>query len=185
VVLDWQGQVVSVMGGRPTAPDPKLWAAQVAAQTNGVGLRLAARLIHDKLTASIETLQALPRSLRRDHAIERVEWELATLAEVHPKSIEELRLIGGRGALAYFTAWQDIPIQWKGRNRATIPPEWERIGWRASLLGRTNRNATHPLNAILNYAYGVLETQMRIAIVTAGLEPTVGYLHANHPGAWR
>jgi hypothetical protein len=31
-------------------------------------------------------------------------------------------------------------------------PRSERIGWRASLLGRTNRNASHPLNSLLNYA---------------------------------
>jgi CRISPR-associated endonuclease Cas1 len=182
VMLDWQGQVLSVIGGVPVAPDPKLWAAQVAAQSNGAGLRLATQLICDKLTASVETLETLPHSLRRDHAIERVQWELTTLAEMPPTTIDDLRLIEGRGALSYFTAWQDLPIQWKGRNRQAIPPEWERVGWRVSLLGRTNRNASHPMNAMLNYAYGCLESQVRIAVVGAGFEPTVGYLHANHPG---
>jgi CRISP-associated protein Cas1 len=182
VLLDWQGQVQSVLSGRPTAPDPKLWAAQVAAQSNGSGLRLAIQLVRDKLTASIDTLLTLPPSPRREHAIERVQWELKTLAELPPTTVDDLRLIEGRGALSYFAAWQDLPIRWKGRNRQAIPPEWERIGWRASLLGRTNRNATHPVNSMLNFAYGCLEAQMRVTVVVAGLEPTIGYLHANHPG---
>jgi CRISPR-associated endonuclease Cas1 len=182
VMLDWQGQVQSVLGGRSSAPDPKLWAAQVAAQSNGAGLRLAIRLVHDKLNASVETLQTLPPSLRRDHAIERVQWELSRLAELPPATIDDLRLIEGRGAVSYFAAWQDLPIWWKGRNRNAIPPEWECIGWRASLLGKTNRNATHPVNSLLNYAYGCLEGQIRIAVVAAGFEPMFGYLHANHPG---
>ncbi len=38
------------------------------------------------------------------------------------------------------------------------------------------------MNAILNYAYGVLESQVRIATVAAGLDPTIGYLHACRPG---
>jgi CRISP-associated protein Cas1 len=181
-MLDWQGQVLSVLGGRPSAPDTKLWTAQVAAQSNGSGLRLAIQLVRDKLTASIDTLLTLPPSLRREHAIERVQWEITTLAELPPTTIDELRLIEGRGALSYFAAWQDLPVRWKGRNRQAIPQEWERIGWRASLLGRTNRNASHPVNSLLNYAYSCLEAQLRIAVVATGLESTLGYLHANHPG---
>ncbi len=50
------------------------------------------------------------------------------------------------------------------------------------MLGGGNRNATHPVNAILNYAYGVLESQVRIATVSAGLDPAIGYLHTCRPG---
>jgi CRISPR-associated endonuclease Cas1 len=35
---------------------------------------------------------------------------------------------------------------------------------------------------MLNYAYGVLESQVRIAAVAAGLDPTIGYLHVSRPG---
>jgi CRISPR associated protein, Cas1 family len=39
------------------------------------------------------------------------------------------------------------------------------------------RNATHPINAILNYAYAVLESQVRTQIVADGYDPTIGCLH--------
>jgi CRISPR-associated endonuclease Cas1 len=35
---------------------------------------------------------------------------------------------------------------------------------------------------MLNYAYGVLESQVRTATVASGLDPTIGYLHACRPG---
>jgi CRISPR-associated protein Cas1 len=38
------------------------------------------------------------------------------------------------------------------------------------------------VNALLNYAYGVLEGQLRVATVAAGLDPKMGYLHACQPG---
>ena len=53
---------------------------------------------------------------------------------------------------------------------------------RQSLVSGSNRHATHPVNAMLNYAYGVLESQVRIATVAAGLDAALGHLHACHPG---
>ncbi len=99
-----------------------------------------------------------------------------------PESIEALRLLEARAALAYFNTWQQLPLKWKGTGRRPIPPEWHYVGVRQSLLGSNNRHATHPVNAMLNYAYGVLESQVRIATVAQGLDPTIGYLHACRPG---
>jgi CRISPR-associated protein Cas1 len=38
------------------------------------------------------------------------------------------------------------------------------------------------VKAMLNYAYAVLESQVRIATVSQGLDPTIGYLHTCRPG---
>jgi CRISP-associated protein Cas1 len=35
---------------------------------------------------------------------------------------------------------------------------------------------------MLNYAYGVLESQVRMQVVAAGLDPTIGILHGNARG---
>jgi CRISP-associated protein Cas1 len=35
---------------------------------------------------------------------------------------------------------------------------------------------------MLNYAYAVLEGQVRIATVSQGLDPTIGYLYSYRPG---
>jgi hypothetical protein len=40
------------------------------------------------------------------------------------------------------------------------------------VLKAGNRNAAHPINAILNYAYAMLESQVRIKGVAEGYDPT-------------
>ncbi len=51
-----------------------------------------------------------------------------------------------------------------------------------SNTGGDDHHATHPVKAMLNYAYAVLESQVRIATVAQGLDPAVGYLHTCRPG---
>jgi CRISPR-associated protein Cas1 len=38
-------------------------------------------------------------------------------------------------------------------------------------------NASDPFNAALNYGYGFLEGECRMAINAVGLEPAIGFLH--------
>lgn len=143
---------------------------------------MAIQLIRGKLDASIETLRSLPASLARDQSIARVQQSLYELVVLPPPTFGALRLAEGRAALAYFTCWQTIPLHWKGTGRKPIPPDWHQAGLRQSFVSGTNRHATHPINAMLNYAYGVLESQVRIAAVATRLDPTIGYLHVSRPG---
>jgi CRISP-associated protein Cas1 len=87
--------------------------------------------------------------------------------------------IEGRAAFSYFTAWQSLPMKWKGLGRRPIPDDWHQVGPRTSGRNKVgqNRNATHPVNAVLNYAYAVLESQVRMQIVADGYDPTIGFLH--------
>jgi CRISPR-associated protein Cas1 len=75
-------------------------------------------------------------------------------------------------------------LRWKGDDRRAIPAEWRQVGGRASMIGDRksyrNRNATHPINAMLNYAYAVLESNVRMQVVGAGLDPTIGYFHGKY-----
>lgn len=45
-----------------------------------------------------------------------------------------------------------------------------------------DRRATHPMNAVLNYGYAVLQSQMQIALAAAGFDPTIGLMHTERPG---
>lgn len=144
-------------------------------------MKISIELIKQKIQGCQSTLSNFPESLPRNRAIDKLNKSLDELAQ--PVAlIELLRLIEGRAALAYFSYWQHIPLQWKGIARKPIPDEWQCMGTRESLISGSNRNATHPVNAMLNYVYGMLETQVRIAVVSAGLDPTLGFLHANRPG---
>src|SRR5215211_841390 len=180
VLLNWQGEVVSVMG-EGTAYEPALREAQLAAQRSEVGLQISLRLIQDKVIASQVALRTLPRSYGREVALFKLDLMLEELKITPPQSVEELLLIEARAAHTYFTCWQLLPLKWKGTGRKPILPEWKYVRMRRSMLGG-NRHATHPVNAMLNYAYAVLESQVRIAIVSQGLDPTIGYLHVCRPG---
>jgi CRISPR-associated endonuclease Cas1 len=184
VQIDWRGKVVTVLGsGYGFNPDRV--AAQLAAQRTGKALPIARSLIAAKIENSIETLLgALPGSTNRDLAVSKLRAEAAGLAHRCPKSVRELLGAEGRVAYAYFNAWRSLPLQWKGLGRRPIPEDWRCVGQRQSLNTRKkgrNRFASHPVNAILNYAYAVLEAQVRMQIVAEGYDANIGYLHASNP----
>jgi CRISP-associated protein Cas1 len=77
-----------------------------------------------------------------------------------------------------------IPIKWRGISHRPIPDDWHFIGHRSSpyhLAG--NRNAAHPVNAILNYAYAALESEIRIKAISEGFDPTIGIMHEGSDGS--
>jgi CRISP-associated protein Cas1 len=139
-------------------------------------------LIQQKFKNSIARLKTLPQSGARDRAIRKHDQELDVLTHRPPRTIDALLGIEGRAAFSYFGAWQSLPLRWRGTARHPIPEDWYRVGQRQSLNTRTkgrNRFASHPVNAILNYAYAVLESQVRMWIIAEGYDPTIGYLHTN------
>lgn len=56
------------------------------------------------------------------------------------------------------------------------------LGDRVEFMGRVRRGATDEVNAMLNYGYGILYSQVWGAVVAAGLEPFAGFLHVDRPG---
>lgn len=182
--INWRGEVVTALGDGH-APDPDRVAAQLEAQRNGRALPFAISLIRGKIRNSIETLtNALPPSAAREAAIVKLHREATDLTKRPPKSARELLGLEGRAAYAYFSAWQGLPIRWTGVARHPIPRSWQCVGQRYSYARKKGgtRNATHPINAILNYAYAILEGQVRIQIVAAGLDPSIGVLHSGRRG---
>jgi CRISP-associated protein Cas1 len=140
-------------------------------------------LIAEKLTACRETLSRVTEAgPARERALQEIAGSMRELTTRPPQTLDGLRGIEGRVAQAYFTVWRSMPLRWKGLNRKPIPEEWLRIGPRTPPNSKRNRNATHPVNSALNYSLAVLESQVRIAVVSAGLDPTIGYMHAHHDG---
>jgi CRISP-associated protein Cas1 len=182
VQLDWQGGVVNVVGVDEGWYDASLRKAQHAAMENGIGLEFTTQLIRAKLEASRTTLRGLGQSPARDAGLAGLDRALVDI-KAPPASYDETRLIEARGAAVYFAGWQDQPIRWKGTGRKPIPPDWHRCGNRPGIRGTgSNRHASHPINAMLNYGYAVLESEVRIGALKAGLDPEIGYLHANRKG---
>ena len=182
--VNWRGEVVTALGAGH-ATDPKLLARQLQTQGNSRGLQFAISLIRTKLINSVETLSiALPPSPARTQAIMQLQAGMSELAKRPPKSTGALLGLEGRAALAYFNAWQSLPLRWKALKRHPIPRDWHIVGQRYTFARNKGgtRNASHPVNAILNYAYAILESQVRIQVIAAGFDPTIGYLHSGRRG---
>jgi CRISPR-associated protein Cas1 len=176
--IDWRGNVVTALS-ESYGLNPKRVKWQLDALASGRAVAIAISLVQQKFKNSIATLKTLPQSGARDRAIRKHDQELGVLIHRPPRTIDALLGIEGRAAFSYFSAWQSLPLQWKGIGRRPIPGDWHQIGPRTSGKNRvgTNRNATHPVNAILNYAYAVLESQVRMQIAADGYDPTIGFLH--------
>jgi CRISP-associated protein Cas1 len=188
VRISWQGEVVSVLAdsGFAADRDQVRWQTETRADP-GRRMEFATQLIRRKIAASIETLETvIPEATPRDTALVRLRRELDGLtARRPPDSVPYLLGIEGRAAATYFKAWEGIPLRWKSTGRLPIPDSWRTIGPRAAIrCGRAkNARASHPLNAMLNYALAILQSQVQIEAVAAGYDPRLGIMHNGYQGS--
>ncbi|MFT3723031.1 MAG: CRISPR-associated endonuclease Cas1 [Hyphomonadaceae bacterium] len=142
-------------------------------------LAFAREITDKKLKAALHNLENLfPKSEKQIAAIETTKKTLAKIRIA--KSHSELLGLEGSAAYPYWMVWRGITLNWKSQSRFPIPEIWKTFHERSSLLSgedRANKRATNPINAMLNYAYAVLLTEMRIKAITDGYDPTIGILH--------
>lgn len=184
VQVNWRGESVVVAGGTGYAADPQLVAAQRAARASKRRtIAISRSLIAEKIARSAETLTLyIDPSPARDRALDELTASAEEMERRPPRTMDALRGIEGRVAQAYFTAWRSMPLRWKGLGRKPIPPEWRRVGPRVAPNRKSNKDATHPVNALCNYGLAVLESQVRTAVIAGGLDPTIGFMHADGAG---
>lgn len=92
----------------------------------------------------------------------------AELAAVDAPRIDDCRAalltLEGRAGATYWQAfWQLLPEE--------LAPS-----------KRQHQGASDPVNALLNYGYGILYSQCWSAILLAGLDPFGGFIHVDRPG---
>lgn len=106
--------------------------------------------------------------LRRNAAAATAPQEIRELSRVAMgvESLPELFAVEGRAAKAYFS---EFPLILKSDSAQDFLDEWP---------GRHGRGAIDPLNAALNYAYGMLLADCVRAIAACGLDPHGGFLHS-------
>ena len=184
--IDWRGGIVCVGGASGYSANPFRVQWQLETHENpALRIEYCRSIISKKIEASILTLEkSIRRSEKSERAISVAYAALTRLDAREPNSIVELRALEANCAAAYFRSWQGMPIKWRGTSRRPIPDNWNSIEQRSSpfhLAG--NRNAAHPVNAILNYAYTVLESGLRIKAIAEGYDPTIGVMHEGRDGS--
>ena len=184
--IDWKGDIVCVAGASGYSANPFRVRWQWETRENPERRNEFCRsLVARKIEASIITLEkSIPRSDKWERAMKSAYAALTRLDENPPETIPELRALEANCAASYFRSWGGMPIKWRGISRRPIPDNWHSIGVRSSpyhLAG--NRNAAHPVNAILNYAYASLESEIRIKAISDGFDPTIGIMHEGRDGS--
>jgi CRISPR-associated endonuclease Cas1 len=173
VMLDRRGKVLVTTG--PVRPsDARLRRAQSLAPESGAALKIAIELIRQKLIAQ--------ERLVRDRFQNETSAEIivnARQALLKARSSDEIRRHEARGALAYWTAWHNLPLEYSRTDLQRVPEHWKTFGSRLSPLTRSPRLAVNPPNALLNFLYAILESEARLAISELGLDPGIGFLHSD------
>jgi CRISP-associated protein Cas1 len=181
VQLNWKGEINNHGGKLGFCADPKLVEGQRATKIGNKAPRIASWLIGEKIAACISVLEnQFPEGEIRNSAISRHKRRLAEIKERRNSiSISQLLGIEGDCAQSYFQSWRGLPIKWAGRNKRAIPPNWSEIAPRTKTWRRGPKFAQHPVNAMLNYGYGMLIHQVQIQTVAVGLDPSIGIVHGN------
>jgi CRISP-associated protein Cas1 len=184
--IDWKGDIICVAGASGYSANPFRVRWQWETRENpDLRNEFCRSLITRKIEASIIALEkSIPRSDKWERAMRSAYAALTRLDEYPPENISELRALEANCAASYFRSWVGTPMRWRGTSRRPIPDNWHSIGVRSSpyhLAG--NRNAAHPVNAILNYAYAALESEIRIKAISDGYDPTIGIMHDGSGGS--
>ena len=161
-VLGWHGDLISV-----TTPQTSKEVTARRAQFAANRLVVAKAVLEQKLQSQVAIGKLAVRTYRA---------ALPKIRAAH--TVDELFVIEARAALEYWDNWS-FTLKHRKRN---WPPRWTLFTYRASQISGGPRHATHPVNAILNYAYSAAAAQVTRALVAVGLDSTAGFLHADASG---
>jgi CRISPR-associated protein Cas1 len=149
--------------------------AQISAYEDRRGVELSKLFVGAKLRAQLNLIKYWSKNRRGKEITERLmqaagkmEERIAELETIQGERIEEIRQTimscEGRAASVY---WEIV--------KALLP---ESLGF----TSRDHRGAQDPVNAVLNYGYGILKSEVSKAVLLAGLEECAGFLHADRSG---
>jgi CRISPR-associated endonuclease Cas1 len=175
ITTDPYGAMVAV-SSPDDSPDAPTMRAQAFCGTGGpcesTGLDIAKLIIGRKLAGQAENCDVLGRD-REAREIRRVSQFLD-----QAQTMQEVSRIEAEAGREYWSAWSEVTVAWNRGDIAKVPAHWTAYRGRNNPLTGTNQ-AMHPVNALLNYAYRMLEIETRLACLAAGLDPSLGFQHAD------
>jgi len=178
VVLDPATGAVISASAAVANDDARLRRAQALAMGTETGLDVARYLTGVKLTGQAAVAGQELASSEIAHVIDRLRAMVADSA-----SLEEVRQLEASAANLYWSAWGSVEITFVKKDEPRVPGHWKLFeGRRSAVNPGSPRNASDPVNALLNYAYRLVEAEGHLATVTVGLDPGLGILHADLKG---
>lgn len=176
-VLDWSGRPLGRFSTPAVHGTCRTRRAQLAAYNTTVGGSFAKQLVIGKCQNQAENLKYFAKNRRErapeqhrilTEAAEDIERAVKRLVRIPDRIPDEMRLqlmqIEAEASKVYWSRLADL------------------YGHKSEFTHREHRGTKNPTNAALNYAYGVLTSEIWTATTLAGLEPYAGFLHADRPG---
>jgi hypothetical protein len=121
--------------------DPSIIRAQCAADV----VKVAREIVRAKIAAELKATILDAAARKREFE----EWDSKLNSA---RSVAEIMIVESRAAASYWRTFRDAGL--RERKNGNLPRSWLRFAQRnkgASFLG--NQHASHPINAMLNYAY--------------------------------
>jgi CRISPR-associated endonuclease Cas1 len=174
--IERSGRIL-LLAGANGPDDPRLRRAQACADPTGTRLSIARDLLAQKLAGQAAVALHMLNSDETSAAIEDTAAKLP-----HTDTVPRLLEVEAAAAYSYFAAWSgQVAVTFANRDRAKVPDHWHNFNTRKSMLesGHSPRRASDPINALLNYAYGLAEVECRLALLAVGIDPGLGVLHAD------
>lgn len=146
----------------------KIRKQQLEASLNKTGLDWVKSWITEKLSNQSDYLLDLAKHREKQRSelhekAKKIQEYRGRVLELDGNQVQDvadmLRALEGNSGRVFFEALS-----------MAIPKEY-------SFEGRSFRPAKDPFNAMLNYAYGILYSRVERALMLAGLDPYVGFMH--------
>ncbi len=168
VFLEWDGKPLGRIWHSKLGSTSKIRKRQLEASLDERGLQFIKSWLNKKVGNQKQLIKDLRKHRKQHHdylddKISKLEKLQDAIGVVEAKSVDEiadtLRGLEGTAGRLYFETLNYV-----------LPSEYQ-------FSGRSFRPAEDSFNVFLNYAYGVLYSQVEKALILAGLDPYLGFLH--------
>lgn len=168
VFVDYNGHPIGRVWHSKLGSTTRIRKAQLHASMNRDGVIWVKQWVAEKMLNQIDFIKSLKKHRSSmmaflDEKVERImnlHLSLSMLdADTVTEIAETIRGLEGTAGRIYFHTLSKV-----------LPTEY-------CFAGRSSRPAKDPFNAFLNYAYGMLYGKIEKALIIAGIDPYLGFLH--------
>jgi len=175
-MLNWNGNLLGITLPEQTKNGPLRTRQYEKSLDKTTRFEIASKIVASKIDSSVNLVCELAKyhssidlaKFRRLIAREAKLYENYLENENKPKLVKRLMDFEGRIA--------EIYLEQLAKIFKKLYPEFHFEG-RRNKKSSWNTNASDEINALLNYGYAVLESEIRRAINIVGLDPNISFLH--------
>ncbi|MEE9430981.1 MAG: CRISPR-associated endonuclease Cas1 [Melioribacteraceae bacterium] len=166
--LEFDGTPIGRVWHSKLGSTTKIRKHQLVASVNEIGVKYVKEWIERKIANQIEFLKKLKKHRPNkaeyfNETIKKLKQSKKGVSQLKGKNIKEvaesLRGYEGSAGRFYFEVLSN-----------SLTKE-------NNFIGRSSRPAKDPFNSFLNYAFGVLYSKIEKALIIAGIDPYLGFLH--------